>query len=65
MQACITSPSTHHLTDPVLDEAPGCSIEYRQLKNGPTKIIWEKAMANELCRLAQVVSNRVPVGTAF
>ena len=65
MQACATSPSTHRLADPVLDEATGCSIEYGQLKNGPTKIIWAKAIANELGRLAQVVSDRRPVGTTF
>ena len=47
---------------PVIDPSTGTSLEYRHLMRGPDKIIWERAFANDLGRLAQGIGKRMPSG---
>ena len=49
-----------HYAAPVIDPTTGESLKYRHLMNGPDKFFWEKALANDLGRLAQGVGTRMP-----
>ena len=44
--------------------ADGLSLEHRSLIKGPDKLIWERALANDLGRLTQGVGTRMPTGTS-
>ena len=47
----------------VLDSSSGNLLEYRHLCRGPDQLIWTKALANDLGRLAQGVGTRMPTGS--
>ena len=53
---------SEHYATPVIDPVTGQSLEYHHLMKGPDRPIWEKALANDLGRLAQGVGTRMPTG---
>ena len=46
-------------TNSALSES-GESLERMHLTQGTYKNVWERALANDLCRLSQVVGSRIP-----
>jgi hypothetical protein len=54
------NPLTMHMTNSVINEDTGASLEYHHLiKDDITFTVWNKAAANEFGRLAQVVGDRI------
>jgi hypothetical protein len=49
-----------HIANSVINEETGASLEYRHpINDASTFTIWNEAAANEFCRLAQGVGNRI------
>ena len=66
-QPAFIEPDAHlvnylHQTNAVLSDS-GLALEHRHLIKGPNSQLWEKALANDLGRLAQGVGSRMPNGT--
>lgn len=55
--------SMAQIANSVINE-DGQALEYLQLNKGPDAAIWEKAIANDLGRLAQGVGSRMRSGTS-
>ena len=52
-----------YLVQPVIDSNTGASLEFRHLRRGPNKILWDYSFSNELGRLANGMVIRMEKGT--
>ena len=52
-----------HKANPVIDSNTGASLEFRHLRKGKDKKLWDTSFANELSRLLNGVGTRMTTGT--
>ena len=52
-----------HVANPVIDQTPGASLEFRHLIKGTSKELWTTSFANELGRVLNGIGTRMKTGT--